>query len=293
VDAGAEFTVRCQLRVLPGRDHVDLGVSIRDTDDVELAYAELVQCDGQVYVTEEIQLEAPLAVGECVLRAVLVTPEQDGTSPNEMSTEFAFVVKAHAMRLNVWGLPAAITAGERFTFNIGIKCSAGCGLTGRELIIVNGEGDEVGTATLRDDVWPGTGALYFAEAVCDAPLAVGSQRWEARIAASGSGVPHAAGAHAFSVRIVDPPDCEVTVEAFDAARQTPIGNARVVMHPYRAFTGENGVATLKVVKGNYSLLVSGTRYMGTTRTLEVRENITVRADLILEPPDDYTTHYTV
>ncbi len=63
------------------------------------------------------------------------------------------------------------------------------------------------------------------------------------------------------------------------------------MQPYRAFTGENGVATLKVVKGTYKLLVAGTKYAATARTVEVTERITVRAELAPDPPDDPVSHY--
>lgn len=291
VDAGAEFTVRCQVEVPPGRDHGDLGVSIRNLDDAELAFAELTQSEDRNYVTDEISLEAPLTEGEHVLRAVLVAPEDAGTPHDEISTEFTLIVNAHAMRLTVWGLPTAIVAGEHFTLKVGIKCSCGCNLAGRDVSIVDGDGIEVVAGTLHDEVWPGTSALYFAEVEGQAPLTVGNQTWEARIAPSGSGIPHSAGALAFAVQVVDPPDCQVTVEAFDAATRTPIGNARVVMQPYRAFTGENGVAMLKVVKGTYKLLVAGTKYAATAKTVEVTENITVRAELAPDPPDDPASHY--
>ena len=48
------------------------------------------------------------------------------------------------------------------------------------------------------------------------------------------------------------------------------------MHPYRAITDENGVAKLKVVKGSYKLLVSASKYLATSRTVEVTENTTIR-----------------
>ncbi len=180
VDAGAEFTVRCQVAVPPGRDHGDLGVSIRNLDEDELAFAELTKSEGQIYVTDQIPLDAPLTEGEHVLRAVLITPEQAGTPHDEVSTEFAFVVKAHAMRLTVWGLPTAIVGGERFTLKVGIKCSCGCNLAGREVSIVNGEGIQVVAGTLKDEVWPGTSTLFFAEVEGQAPLAAGHQTWEAQ-----------------------------------------------------------------------------------------------------------------
>ena len=59
------------------------------------------------------------------------------------------------------------------------------------------------------------------------------------------------------VRVVSAPDCEVTVRALDREKQTPIKGARVVMHPYRAVTDENGVAKVRVARGQYDILVSG------------------------------------
>ena len=63
------------------------------------------------------------------------------------------------------------------------------------------------------------------------------------------------------------------------------------MHPYRALTGENGVAKVKVVKGTYNLLVSGSTYQAAARTVEVTENITVKVELTLEPPSDPASYY--
>jgi hypothetical protein len=252
----------------------------------------LRQIDGGTFIANEILLTAHLSVGEHIFRAVLIVHEEDGTSYEASSTEVAFAVKAHAMRLNVWALPTAIAAGDRFTLKAGIKCSAGCKLAGKELSIFDGDGIQVGCGTLLDEVWPGTSALYFTEMEGNAPLTVGKHKWEVRISAWGSGTPHAAGALTFDVNVVDPPDCEVTVEALDAGTQTPIERARIVMHPYRALTGENGVATLKVSKGNYKLLVSGSKYIASTKTIEVKDDITVRAELTLEPIVDPASYYT-
>ena len=56
----------------------------------------------------------------------------------------------------------------------------------------------------------------------------------------GLGAPHAAGSSTFAVKVVTPPDYEVTVEAFDGQKQTPIKGANVLLHPYRALTDEMG-----------------------------------------------------
>ena len=70
-------------------------------------------------------------------------------------TELHLVVKAHEVRLNVWDVPSAIVAGERFKFLVGIKCSAGCNLAGREFGIFDREGCQHSAANLGNEIWPG------------------------------------------------------------------------------------------------------------------------------------------
>ena len=186
-------------------------------------------------------LRAPLEVGEHVYRAVLAAQEKDGVLHEETSTEFSFAAKPHATSVNVWGLPSAIAAGERFRFKVGIKCSAGCKLTGRPLSVFDGEGAQVGAASLLDDVWPGTSALYFAEVEAQAPLATGDHEWHVECSRVGAQACLMRPAHSPSrSRSSRPPDHEVTVEAFDSEKQTPIKGAHVLLHPYRALTDERG-----------------------------------------------------
>jgi hypothetical protein len=86
------------------------------------------------------------------------------------------------------------------------------------------------------------------------------------------------------LKVVLPPNCEITVEAFDREKQTPIKGARVVMHPYRATTGENGVAKLKVSEGRYDILVSASKYAPVSMMIDVTTDVVTRAELDVEPP---------
>jgi hypothetical protein len=181
-------------------------------------------------------------------------------------------------------VPSALVAGERFKFTVGVRCSAGCNLAGRDLSIVGRDGTPIVCATLGPTVWPGTDALYFAEVAVEAPPVAGNHQWEVRSAASTSEPPHDAGSHAFGLKVVRPPNCEVTIEAIDKEKQTPIKGARVVMHPYRATTGENGQAKLKVTDGRYDILVSATKYAPVSMVVEVTGDVVTRAELDGEPP---------
>src|SRR5271154_594847 len=204
-DSGAELTVTVRVSCPDGCDLRGQAVSIRTQDDAELATAELREFDGERYATSALILRAPLEAGGHVYRAVLAAQEKDGVLHEESSTEFSFAAKPHATSVNVWGVPSAIAAGGRFRFKVGIKCSAGCNLAGRPLSVLDDEGVQVGTARLRDDVWPGTNALYFAEVEAQAPLTTGDHEWRVEAPEAESGVPHAAGSFSFAVKVVSPP----------------------------------------------------------------------------------------
>jgi hypothetical protein len=289
VDAGAELTFTGRVSCPHGCDLRGQSISIRNQDDTELASAELTELEVEACATRTIALQAPLEVGEHVYRAVLAAHEKDGVLHEETATAFSFVAMAHAASVNVWGLPSAIAAGERFRFRVGIKCSAGCKLTGRQLSIFDHEGAQVGTANLRDDVWPGTSALYFAEVEAQAPRTIGDCTWQVESPGADSEVPHAAGSCTFAVKVVRPPDHEVTVAAFDSETQVPITGAHVLLHPYRAFTDEHGVAKVKVAEGRYTLFVSGFNYIEYQQAIDVADDVTARAELTMEPEgqEDY------
>mgnify|MGYP000666288912 CR=1 FL=1 len=99
---------------------------------------------------------------------------------------------------------------------------------------------------------------------------------------SGAEVPHAEGTARFGVRVVLPPECRLTVVAVDAERQTPVRDAKVVVHPYRAVTDERGVAEVGVPKGAYRLFVSGPNHVPFRWDGEMTTDVTIRAELALD-----------
>ncbi len=275
VDAGTEVTIRTSVSCPHECDLTGQSVSIRNRHGTELASAKLTEFGGEAYLTSAFVLRAPVEVGEHICRAVLAAQERDGVVHEETSTDFSFATQAHAASVNVWGLPSAIAAGEPFRFKVGVKCSAGCTLAGRSLGIFDHEGAEVGAGRLLDEVWPGTGALYFAEIEAKAPPTTGDHEWQAKTPASDSEPPHAAGSFAFTVKVVSPPDYEVRVAAFDSAKQTPINGAHVLLHPYRTSTDETGIAKVKVTRGRYKLVVSGFNYIPYEGNIDVAGDVTI------------------
>jgi hypothetical protein len=205
---------------------------------------------------------------------------------SEVGSRKPEVDTGHALQLTVWDVPSATGAGERFRIAVGARCPAGCNLGGRELSIFTQEGAQAVTAKLGRDVWPGTEALYFAEVEAQAPPAAGSHSWEAKIPGWDAEPPHAACSCPISVRVVAAPDCVVTVKAVDRETQAPIRGARVVMHPYRALTGDDGVAKIRVARGQYDILVSGSQYLAASTSVEVTDDFTTCAELDSDQVDE-------
>jgi hypothetical protein len=284
VDAGADITLKIRVES-PRTDELrGSRVSIRNHEGTELALAELEPSDDDAYESNDIVLAAPGVVGEYLYRAIIVAPDKDGTLHERTSAEVRFAVRPHTAELNVWDVPSAIVAGERFKFTVGVRCSAGCNLAGRGLTIVDGNGSQVGAAHLGHNIVPGTDAIYCADVEAEAPATAGGHRWEIKTAAWDSELPHKAASATMAVRVVRPPDCEVTVETVDRENQCPIKGATVVMHPYRATTDEKGVAKIKVTKGRYDILVSGSKYVPVRILAEVTADMATRAELEMDSP---------
>src|SRR5262245_24447594 len=282
VDAGADITLKIRVE-RPRTDELrGPRVSIRNHEGMELALAELEPSDGDAYESDDIVLAAPVVVGEYLYQAIVVAPDKNGTLQERASAEVRFAVRPHTAELNVWDVPSAIVAGERFKFTVGVRCSAGCNLAGRELTIVDGNGSQVGAAHLGHNIVPRTDALYSVEVEAEAPATAGRHPWEIKTAAWDSELPHEAGSATVAVRVVHPPDCEVTIEAVDRENQCPIKGASVVMHPYRAVTDEEGVARIKVTKGRYDILVSGPSHVPVSIPAEVTADMAIRAELAEE-----------
>ena len=282
VDAGADITLKIRVESPRTDDLRGPHVSIRNHEGTELALAELEPSDGEAYESDDIVLAAPGVVGEYFYRAIVVAPDNNGTVHERASAEVRFAVRPHTAELNVWDVPSAIVAGERFKFTVGVRCSAGCNLAGRGLTIVDGNGWQVGAAHLGHNIVPRTDALYCAEVEAEAPATAGRHPWEIKTALWDLELPHEAGSATMAVRVVRPPDCEVTVDAVDRETQYPIEGASVVMHPYRAVTDEKGVARIKVTKGRYDILVSGSRYVPVSIPAEVTADVAIRAELAEE-----------
>ena len=214
-----------------------------------------------------------------------VVPHRGG-SPHMAEDDDLTSVKPHSRRVVVWDAPSTIECGEKFSVKLGVKCSSECPLNGWTVEVRDQDGKKRATATLSGEPWPGTSALYYTEVDLSAPDTEGLHTWEAKAPAhglvDGPDIPHAECVARFDVRVVPTPCCLLTVVAIDMESQTPVKGAKVVVHPYKAFTDERGVAEVRVPEGEYRLFVSGKKYFPFRSDVEMKTDVTIRAELALD-----------
>ena len=282
VDAGTDMTLKGKVSCSPAGDLRGTTLLIMDPYGALVERIDLTEFDGETNETSEFVVRAPVKPGAYTWLAVWPAHAMAGFSLEERSAPFSFTVKPHTTRVVVWGAPSAIECGEKFSVNLGVKCSAECKPDGWVVEVLDHNRKQRATATLGDEPWPDTAALYHTEVDLNAPDTVGLYTWEATASVDDLEIPHAESTARFGVRVVPTPEWLLTVVAIDMERQTPVKGAKVVVHPYTAFTDERGVAEVRIPEGEYRLFVSGQNYFPFRSDGEVKTNVTIRAELALD-----------
>lgn len=199
-----------------------------------------------------------------------------------MNSESDESVKPHARSIVVWDVPSAIERGETFSIKVGVRCSAGCVPDTWVFGVRDHEGRLLASRRVGAEPWTGTTALFHAEAELAAPGTEGLYAWEAfapAIDSEGEDVGHGEACASFSVRVVRPPECRLTVLAIDTDSGSPIKGAKVVVHPYRTLTDEQGVAELRVPKGAFRLFVTARGHFPFRYDGDATEDVSLTAEL--------------
>ena len=282
VDAGAEMTLKVKASCSPAADLSGQALQIMDQDGALVERAELTEFDGESNETSEFAVKAPVEPGAYTWLAVCPALATAGPSSEETSAPFSFTVKPHSTRVVVWDVPSTIESGETFSVKLGVNCSSECRPDGWTVEVRDQDGERRATVTYGGEPWPGTSALYYAEVELSAPDTDGLHTWEAKALADGLHLPHAEAVAPFGVRVVPAPECLLMVVAVDMESQTPVQGAKVVVHPYKTFTDERGVAEVRIPKGEYRLFVSGKKYFPFRSDGEIKTDVTIKAELAVD-----------
>ena len=284
--AGSDIALKVKVSC-PSNCNLQGGkVTIAADDGAAIKEIELVLFDGAANETGEFVVEAPTKPGKYTWTAIFAAQDKPGILHEESSAPFSFVVKPHPTSLAVWDVPSPIVFDTRFKIKVGVQCSAQCNLAGRDVEIYDHAEAKVATGTLGDVRWSDTGALYWAEVELKAPGTDGHYAWEAKFPKPDLELPHESASYTFSFRTARQPEHVVTVEVLDKDTQTAIERAEVILHPYRGYTDERGMAMLMVPKGEYELYVSAAEKQTFQTTVKVASDIAVRAELLVPPVED-------
>lgn len=288
VGGGTEMVLRVRVSCFKKCNLRAYRVRIVDAEGAALKEIELTESDGASSDTDQFVVKAPVEPGEFTWTATFPAQEKQGVLHEQSSARFSFTVKPHATSMAVWDVPSPIAIGGKFKIKVGVKCSAECNLTDKEIAVYGPKGKKVATGRLGEVPWPGTGALYWGEVQLEAPAEEGRHRWRVKFPKPDLELPHEDSSHHFAFTTARPPQHTVTVEVSAQGTSEPIGGAHVVLrpragYPYRGLTDEGGAARVAVPKGKYTLFASkGSEYARFQTTVEVGGDVTVRAELTPE-----------
>ena len=226
-----------------------------------------------------LMVTAPAAVGECWWSLALRAGDE-----TLALTDVTFDVRAHRIAPIVWDVPSAITAGEVFRFQVGLRCSSACPSATWAFVVEDADGKELHSGTTGSAPAPGTDALHFVEVALHAPDQDGRYVWHVRPTDPGLDLPHAPALAEVHRNVVRRPDHVIRVLALDAQTREPVERAKVVAHPFRTMTDAEGRAEIAVPSGAYTVFVSGHQYFAFQQTADVAQHgdIEIMAEMYVD-----------
>lgn len=202
-----------------------------------------------------LRLTAPKEIAAFSWRILVPEQEIDGHLVASTAIEFHASTLVHRSSLVAWDVPSPVLPGEKFRAKIGGKCSAGCNLCARSVMICDAAGEAVATAAFQYAHQEAEG-LWWGEVEMTAPQETGLQKFSIHFApGDAAGLPHQAAETQFSIMVADAPDHAVDVCVVDEESGEPLHDAYVRLGLYRVATQPNGLARFAVPKGEHRLFI--------------------------------------
>jgi hypothetical protein len=244
VHAGTDVTLIPRLEGAAGVRVRPAWIEIRDESGV-------VRASGQADDGTPLSVRVPDALGEYVWTAA-VAKEVGARSDEHLPTlALRFAVVPHPTSVAVWGVTSPVPEGDWLKAKIGVRCRAGCDMSGERFDVYDGLGAHTGYGTVGDTLWPGTQGLYWGEVALRAPSTAGIQKWSVRFEIGRAS--HESVAGSFTFRVDDAPECRVAVRAVCEEAGGPVEDVEVRLGSYARSTDASGVAVFAVPRGTFEL----------------------------------------
>jgi hypothetical protein len=187
----------------------------------------------------------------------------------------------------VWDVPSPLVIGFPSKIKVGVKCTEGCSLEGKQIEIRDEGGAKRAGGVLGPAPWPGTAALYWTEIELPGLPADlvkdGPRVWSVAFVPKDSPVPHETTCLDFAVLPAKPPEHDVIVKVIDRSTRIAIGNAAVRLGVYRTCSDRAGLARVAVPAGAYDLSVYKTGHESLFTTMQVAADLTVEVEVCSLP----------
>jgi len=286
LNPGVFTTVKFRVSCSSACNLTGQSVRIIDQDGELIKEAKLIIPSGAAFDTDPIVLKVPTEPGEYTWSVVYPEQEKDGILHQQAALPFSFTVRPeHPTNMVVWDVDSPVVTGSKFKVKVGVKCSAGCMLADKMIRIFDQQQVIVGTGQLGKDPLPETASLYWTEVELQAPEQEGYYNWTIKFTEAETNARHMESASTFGFRVVNRPDCILTLEVKDKESGEPVEKASVILHPYRTKTDEKGIAKLAVTQGKYQLFVTrDDKYELYKDTIEVFSDLELKVKLNVRPP---------
>jgi hypothetical protein len=189
----------------------------------------------------------------------------------------------HRVSLAVWDVPTPVSEGGSVRIKVGAKCEHGCTLAGSVIEVRNTDGNDIFTGVLGDSPAPMTSALYWAQVVLRVHKEHGRQDWLACFAGNNTSPPHAKADSKFTVLVIEPAHCRLTVSVSDAETKASLANAYVRVGDSTLFTDKSGSALVSIPSGSHELVVWKRDHKMSRSELKVTKDEDVRIELTPAP----------
>lgn len=268
---------------------VVLRLSCSDGCDLNHAHISIINFNANPSTRNLTQSE-PQACIKCELTAAkqagtsnwkIQFPQQELAGFMHEATEINLtsLILPHRTSIAVWNIPSP-SLGSSFKVAVGVKCSAGCDLSGKQVEIKDESGLRHGAGVLGTRPRPGTEALYETELCLNAQTHLGIFPYIAFFAADNMKCEHHAAIGRFSIRTLEPAEHIVTVRFLRENTDIALSNIDVWIGEYKALTNESGVARVHVPRGDFELSTVSSHIESQSVAIVVREDMTVELQAI-------------
>jgi hypothetical protein len=268
VDAGGAMTVTVRAEC---PDACNLhGAPVRLTGAGAVVAAGALERGAGSGCEATLRATAPAGIGEFTWSVELPRHDTAGAAHQaQSSVPICFRTRPHHTSMAVWDVPSPVPIDSPFRVKAGVRCAAGCQLTGGLVEVRGPEGTRVGQGQLGDTPWVGTSSLHWADVELHAPSSEGVVFWRAAFPADGLALPHEEASASFTFRADRPAEHRLTIRVVDQESNTALGGVEVRAGLYMTETDERGAVTLALPRGVYELTIRKDGFQAEPMTLNV------------------------